>query len=248
MAQGTCSIEGCERGHLARGWCSVHYRRWRKHGDPLTLLLDRSLSATERFWSKVDVRGPDECWLWTAGTSQEGYGQCRFGKMCAAHRVAYVLLVGPIPEGLQLDHVCHNIDLSCAGGPTCPHRRCVNPAHLEPVTGLVNYYRGRTSPNKTHCPQGHPYAGDNLHMDGNERVCLTCRRAAGRRHLAKKRAANPDYRPPNAAKTHCLEGHPLSGENLYVPPSGGRHCHECRRAAKRRHYHASKLRQPEVSE
>lgn len=84
----------------------------------------------ERFWEKVDRRGPDECWPWLAATSQ-GYGifHVRVGEPLArAHRFSYGLLVGAIPDGLVLDHLCRN-------------RACVNPEHLEPVTYRVNNLR-----------------------------------------------------------------------------------------------------------
>ena len=65
---------------------------------------------------------PDECWLWSGVKTHDGYGRIRFnGRMQYTHRVAYALHVGPIPDGLMLDHTCHE-------------RACFNPAHLEPVT------------------------------------------------------------------------------------------------------------------
>src|ERR1017187_5210266 len=81
-------------------------------------------SLADRFWPKVDRRGPEECWPWLASKQNMGYGQVRAETertMILAHRVAYELLIGPIPLGLTLDHLCRN-------------RGCVNPTHLEPVT------------------------------------------------------------------------------------------------------------------
>lgn len=167
----TCSVEDCENPVLARGWCKTHYRRWQKNGTPLPLLP----SVEERFWSKVDKDGPNGCWQWMAGKNPRGYGSFRNGRMVAAHRYAYELLVGPIPEGLHLDHLCRNTS-------------CVNPAHLEPVTCAENIRRGETGINmrsRTHCPQGHPLVEGNLRVYAWKRgirQCLTCARDQSREY------------------------------------------------------------------
>lgn len=193
MAKSTCSVEGCPHPNHARGWCQRHYKRWRKWGDPLKVRL----SPEEKFWRKVDIRGPDECWPWTAGGNMAdgGYGWFRpEGVGWLAHRFAYELLVGPIPEGLTIDHTCHNRDLSCVGGRACPHRRCCNPAHLEAVPHAVNVARGRGGGHlavRTHCAYGHPLKGDNLawRSDGHGRRCRACQREWRRRYNAKQRPA-----------------------------------------------------------
>lgn len=139
-----------------------------------------------RFWSKVDKNGPvpqhrpdlGPCWVWTKGLSSRGYGvfAVAIGKQNLAHRVAYELLIGPIPAGLTVDHLCHNAHPTCKGGPTCTHRRCVNPAHLDPTTRGENVLRGQgltaTNARKSHCPRGHPY---DLISSGKRR-CLRCKR------------------------------------------------------------------------
>jgi hypothetical protein len=130
----------------------------------------------ERFWSKV--RKTDDCWLWTAGLNG-GYGVYTIGgRPRPAHRLAYEELVGPVPDGLQLDHLCRV-------------RRCVNPAHLEPVTSKENTRRGTAvdviaerQRSKTHCPRGHPYAIYGITITRRtgsragrtERVCTACRK------------------------------------------------------------------------
>lgn len=138
------------------------------------------LSREERFWSRVHKT--DGCWLWLGGGTPNGYGRFRVSDgQVGPHRFAYELLVGPIPEGLQIDHECHNIAVDqglCAGGWACPHRRCVNPAHLVPRTRSENVGRGNTRARATHCPQGHSYdeANTQLKRDGARR-CRTCHAA-----------------------------------------------------------------------
>ena len=92
-----------------------------------TLTLPPSIAA------RIEVADTG-CWLWTGYIDTKGYGRAhhphRYGfPSIGAHRLVYELLVGPIPPGLHLDHTCHDATV-CPGGPTCPHRRCVNPAHL----------------------------------------------------------------------------------------------------------------------
>src|SRR5687768_15914191 len=111
-----CSVKGCVRPLKARGLCNTHYEARRTRGEFPVWLTD----PTERFWSKVNKRGAGGCWLWAGSTGRGGYGQYFYdGRMRKPHRIAYELLVGPIPEGLQLDHLCSV-------------RTCVNPTHLEP--------------------------------------------------------------------------------------------------------------------
>lgn len=129
--------------------------------------------AAERFWAKVNKT--ETCWLWT-GCSASKWGHGKFmdrGKNWKAHRWAYEALVGPIPEGLTLDHLCR-----------VP--ACVNPSHLEPVTLAENVRRQGAA--VTHCPQGHPLSGSNLYVvpKSGHRKCRTCRAAADRRHKAKR--------------------------------------------------------------
>lgn len=138
------------------------------------------------FIAQVDsTGGPNACWLWRGHADQDGYGS--FGKRSErAHRVAYELMARPIPDGLRIDHLCHNADESCPGGTACRHRLCVNPTHLEPVTQRENLLRSRlTGPHrnaaKTHCPQGHEYSPENTYSKTTtkgyqRRECRTCRR------------------------------------------------------------------------
>jgi hypothetical protein len=140
----------------------------------------RGMTVAERFWPKVNKT--ESCWLWLAAVT-DGYGMFwldrRYQK---AHRVAYEMLVGPIPEGLQLDHLCRV-------------RNCVNPAHLEPVTALVNQQRGvgtfaDTHGKKTHCVHGHEFTADNTYWFTNSRgfrgrMCKACCRDRDRAKRGK---------------------------------------------------------------
>ena len=126
-----------------------------------------------RFINKIRV---DEsgCWVWGAATDPTGYA--RFadgGKLWRAHRWAYERFVGPIPEGLDLDHLCRV-------------RNCVNPEHLEAVTRRVNLLRAHVI-GKTHCPQGHSYEGGYIDPRGSRR-CRECHRIRSRirRQLTKE--------------------------------------------------------------
>lgn len=136
-----CTVDGCTAPMFGRGMCGKHWDRWRKHGDPHQVAFIMG-DDVARFWSKVDRRGPTECWPWSA-PSANGYGQMSIGAdgMVAAHRYAYELIVGPIPEGMTIDHMCHNEDVTCPGGDVCLHRRCVNPDHFETVPSAVNTSR-----------------------------------------------------------------------------------------------------------
>lgn len=139
-------------------------------------------SIAERFWPKVDKRPDGGCWLWTAGLRESGYGAFKVGTgmQRQAHRIAYELLVGSIPAGFQLDHMCHNEDLMCTGrGRDCLHRRCVNPAHLKPVTSRENLLNGHTitasKAAQTHCIHGHEFTLENTRVRKNgTRNCRTC--------------------------------------------------------------------------
>lgn len=135
-----------------------------------------------------------ECILFAGAVNGAGYGSVRRnGKTLGAHVLAYEVVYGPVPEGHQVDHTCHNIDLACPGGPTCLHRRCVNPEHLEAVTHRENVLRStRTlagqNARKTHCPAGHALTENNTYLWNQSggrvaRACKTCHRdrAAARR-------------------------------------------------------------------
>jgi hypothetical protein len=183
-------IECGSAKYYARGRCQTCYGRYRRqqkragsftllvvHGAPLEKLLERS------------EPGPDGCVLYTGCITNRGYGQISVnGTQKLAHRAIYELTVGAIPDGLDLDHTCHNRDVSCMGGDDCAHRRCINVEHLEPVTGAENTRRGKSwaiNGTKTHCPQDHPYDSENTHVYDGRRYCRACNNAL----KARKKAA-----------------------------------------------------------
>lgn len=145
----------------------------------------------ERFWDLIEPAAVEACWLW-AGTTTGGYGRFCAGsrRTVIAHRWAYEHLIGPVPEGLQLDHLCQT-------------RRCVNPWHLDPVPALVNVRRApKHHANTVECPRGHDYATHGFINAVGRRVCRPCnidyhRRyhrehrdlANAQRQLRRKRAA-----------------------------------------------------------
>lgn len=169
MADGICPL--CSKPSKVRGWCWGHYERWRKYGDPLGG-RPRFETIEDRFWAKVAKT--DGCWLWTGAIKENGYGVFGVANRNAhAHRWAYENTVGPIPTGLDLDHLCRV-------------RHCVNPAHLEPVTRKVNLNRGRNYyRERTHCIRGHEFTPENTRRVGRHRWCRACDRERGRQKRLK---------------------------------------------------------------
>jgi hypothetical protein len=165
-------------------------RGWVK-GQPIRFIKGHNAKfwtlrpAAERFWSRVNKDGPvpehlpelGQCWLWMGGLAR-GYGHFsdEGRKHVGAHCWAYEQLVGPIPDGLTLDHLCHN-------------KRCVNPAHLEPVSRGENSRRGQRSIRTGCCSNDHEFTPENTYWHSGRRHCRTCQRDRLRALRAGRRAA-----------------------------------------------------------
>lgn len=145
---------------------------------------------TDRFWVKV-TKSSEGCWLWTGARNSRGYGQWAVGgRSRSVHRIAYEALVGPIPDGLTIDHLCRV-------------KTCCNPEHLEAVTGAENSRRHAAT--ITSCPRGHEYTPENTYRNGaGHRYCREC-------YLSAHRVQHPDRRrrenrsPKYAASTSSVD-------------------------------------------
>ena len=180
-----CAAQECDCAVIvARGLCAKHYKRFMAYGS--TELQPRP-TASERFWSKVNLRGPipefrpelGRCWIWEAarGGGRTGqYGRFYDGQGAVrAHRWAWESVNGPIPEGLPIDHLCRV-------------KLCVNPDHLEPVPSSENTRRATRL--ITHCPYGHPYIKENTYIyPQGWRKCRECHRIRDREYWRKRRGA-----------------------------------------------------------
>lgn len=144
----------------------------------------RADKRISRFWDKVEKKSNNECWPWKACTNGCGYGQFRGGdtkdkygsrKWVLAHRFSYILLLGDIPAGLEVDHKCRN-------------RLCVNPLHLEPVTHKKNTLRGNSpsaqQARRSSCIRRHLF--DKLEKNSNRRRCSICDRAKEQHRYIKR--------------------------------------------------------------
>lgn len=177
MASEPCSVPGCTRPYRCKGYCHLHYQRWRKTGDPgpaELLVLPWPDNLLKRLLPQ-----PDGCIWHDSVPNGEGYAVIsRDDRQLKAHRAMWELMNGPIPDGMTLDHTCHDPSLCDLKG-ECPHRRCVNVEHLEVVDAVENVSRGGSFSSvnaaKTHCKRGHEFTPENTGRSGKGRYCKICR-------------------------------------------------------------------------
>lgn len=181
MSGNICTVSGCERSQQARGWCRAHYNRWWKFGDP-GLKFEPKLDIGDLLRSKLKptING---CLEFVGASNPSGYGAISFnGRQEGAHRVAYKLWVGSIPEGKI---ICH----SCDNPPCCNINHLYAGTYSDNMQDMIWKGRGALQ-QRTHCPRGHELSGSNLVADKlrkEQRECLTCRKAHGARYRAVKR-------------------------------------------------------------
>lgn len=167
---GTCAVDGCTAQRHANSMCKAHFGRWSRWGDATFGVV--LTPAIERMMRRILVDAGSGCWVWQGARNPGGYGVIgrggRGGGNSFTHRLAFEHFVGPVPAGLELDHLCRN-------------RACCNPDHLEPVTRAENVRRGlhvALRPPRTQCRNGHATTA---------KRCPECRAAAYQR--ARARAA-----------------------------------------------------------
>lgn len=236
-----CASCGESRPKEARGLCEPCYQRHRKAGtlDQFKRSLHRSIAE---WLAEMDTSDTRACWPWPGSINEDGYGIAWSARrMRPAHRVVYEHLVGPIPDGMTLDHECHDSEV-CREGKRCPHRRCVNPGHLVPRTHVDNARRSLA--NRAVCSRGHAQTPANLYVRDGRTWCKPCRQEGTRQNERARRLAQGLR--VHATDDECINGHKMTPENTYRhPQTGYRECMACRRASYRRYYARKKARQAE---
>lgn len=167
-----CSIQGCTRRRVARGWCQTHYEHWRTYGDPRPR---RKPTTEERLRSRIKtsdrIFNGTPCLERMGSRLPSGYGYLSINdRKEYTHRLTWRIFRGEMPDGYHIDHLCEN-------------KACCNPEHLDPVPPAENARRATAK--VTHCPQGHAYDEVNTRSSGGHRKCRACDRE---RHRASHAA------------------------------------------------------------
>lgn len=166
MPNRTCTLPDCDSRHYGHGYCDRHYRRWKRHGDPLGFAWG---DVEARIRAKTVVE--DGCWVYT-GQPSKRYPEVRIdGVRTGIHRWSYETHHGPIPDGHDVDHLCRVT-------------RCWNPQHLRTLPAADNTADNRPANRfrrQTSCVNGHPFDEVNTYWYRGRRMCRTCRRDRKRR-------------------------------------------------------------------
>jgi hypothetical protein len=181
----------------------------------------------ERFTKKIVVTVDGGCWVWTAAKNNQGYGVLTVGsrrlgtkRVVLAHRFSYESEVGAIPDGMELDHLCHR-------------PICVNPNHLRPKDHSGNMQNSRSAL-KQFCKNGHERTPENTYVRKDrcgQKQCKVCNVEKNRRRY------KPTGTPTNALKTHCKRGHEFTPENtVWLRNGTARQCRTCAQAQARDKY------------
>lgn len=188
------------------------------------------LREPENLEQRHEKCAPTGCHEWPGFRNKDkkgrpSYGKATFyGKLRSIHKIVWEHFNGPVPEGLELDHLCRNLI-------------CANTDHLEPITHQENILRGRNFvaqyAQRTHCDKGHPLDGDNLRIrkTGTGRRCAQCVRDRYRKNCEDKRGYTPGVQ--NKKKTHCPAGHEYSEASIIADKNGYRKCKICHRDRER---------------
>lgn len=223
-----CSFPGCGRKHEGHGLCQGH-RQQQKRGEelaPLFLHVRPKNTPPRILYDEVPcpvagLKGP--CHVFRGNISKGsdgGYGTVGFkGKIVKVHRYVYERDVGPIPEGMKIDHRCRV-------------RACCNPDHLRCVTNQVNTtenvvnHQWQVMAARTHCKNGHEFTPENVPLKTSKgRGCRACNREKRRRFQERQRVKRPLV--ARTPRTHCKRGHLLDETNTYITKLGYRDCREC---------------------
>jgi hypothetical protein len=238
--------------NLCECGCGVEIKPGRRYVHGHTLVPNRANTIMD-IMGRLVVQ-ENGCALWPGVRNKQGYGQVGYqGKQWRVHDLMYEHFIGPVPEGLVLDHI------------VCDTPSCGNFAHLKVSTQAENVLRGQgpcaRNARKTHCKNGHPFAGENLgHMANGERYCKTCGQAKWAKYKAanrerelerqRKRHAEDKARlesagvvipPKKGTQTHCPSGHEYTPENTRLNKAGWRYCWTCRQEYNRKQYERRKL-------
>jgi hypothetical protein len=178
--QKQCSIPACDKPTLSKGWCSKHYWRWTRRGDPNVIIRIPNLSLEQRFLQYVHKS--EDCWIWTGHKNPQGYGRINVGgKLMMATHISWEIFNGKIPERLYVLHHCDNPP-------------CVRPDHLflgtkkDNAQDALSKGRLKFQPRKTRCVNGHPFEEKNTWSYKGKRYCRECRRHRVREYCRKRRA------------------------------------------------------------